>query len=250
MQIRLVPIVLFAATSLLTLKAFDMLLSGEALLEGPKAAHASSTPAEGDKKEGEKKDAAKEGEKKDGEAAAAAPVRPTEHIVPAKGEASAETTLNEKLGEKRRELDTRTKELEMRESLVQAAEKKLDDQSAEKNATQAKAAQAGPQEDAASTQIKNLVVMYETMKPKEAAAIFNSLDMGVMIEVVQHMKPQITALILAKMSTPAAQKLTVEIAKRSSMMMQSGFAASTPASAPARETGPKELPRIDNAPKK
>ena len=245
MQIRLVPIVLFAATSLLTLKAFDMLLSGEALLEGPKAAQA----AEGEKKESAKADDVKSGEKKEGEAMAA-PVRPTEHIVPAKAEASAETTLNEKLGEKRRELDTRTKELEMRESLVQAAEKKLDDKTADTTATQAKTAQAGGSEDdKASAQIKNLVVMYETMKPKEAAAIFNSLDMGVMIEVVQHMKPQITALILAKMSTPAAQKLTVEIAKRS-MMMQSGFAASAPADAPPGKTGPKELPRIDNLQKK
>lgn len=55
--------------------------------------------------------------------------------------------------------------------------------------------------------------MYENMKPKEAARIFDKLDMTVLLGVVQQMKTRKMAPILAKMNSSVAQRLTVELAR-------------------------------------
>jgi flagellar motility protein MotE (MotC chaperone) len=50
------------------------------------------------------------------------------------------------------------------------------------------------------------------MKPKEAARIFERLDMGVLIDVVKRMQPRKMSAVLAAMDPVAAQELTVELA--------------------------------------
>ena len=57
--------------------------------------------------------------------------------------------------------------------------------------------------------------MYETMKPKEAAKIFDRLDIKVLLDVASQIKPQRMSEILAQMSPEAAERLTVELAARS-----------------------------------
>jgi flagellar motility protein MotE (MotC chaperone) len=253
MKLRLIPLLLFAATSLLTLKAFDMVFSGEALLSG-------ATSAQAEEKKQETKTAAAEPAK----TAAEVPKdekphsllegtgndRPKEKITLPQGEESAEAALGERLGEKRRALEDRTKEMDLRENLLKTAEKKLDERMAELKKLEAQLdEQAKVKEEQAGLQIKSLVLMYETMKPKEAAAIFDKLDMNVMIEVASRMKPQVTSAVLAKMTIDTAQKLTTELARRS-------LAADTPVQLSASGGKPqafgntKELPRIDNPPPK
>ena len=58
--------------------------------------------------------------------------------------------------------------------------------------------------------------MYETMKPKEAAKIFDRLDSKVLIEVASKINPRRMSEILAQMSPEVAEKLTVEFATRDS----------------------------------
>lgn len=261
MNLRLFPLLLFAATSLLTLKAFDMVFSGEALLSGASLALAeekkSEKPAEKPVVANTAKPAdappAAEEQKRRSLLEAPPPERPKENIVIPKGEESADTALGERLGEKRRTLDERAKELDLRESLLKAAEKKLDDRMAEVKQIEAKIdGQAKAKEEQVGLQIKNLVQMYETMKPKQAAAIFDKLDINVMIEVASRMKPQMTSQVLANMSTDAAQKLTSELARRS-LQSDMPVALSAPGAAgikPQTLGGSKELPRIDNPPQK
>ena len=52
--------------------------------------------------------------------------------------------------------------------------------------------------EAQAAQLENLVKIYETMKPEEAARIFETLDMPVLLGVVQRMKPARTAPIWRK----------------------------------------------------
>jgi flagellar motility protein MotE (MotC chaperone) len=260
MNLRLFPLLLFAATSLLTLKAFDMVFSGEALLSG-------ATEVRAEEKKPEEKSAEKAAEKpattetakpaeeqKRRSLLEAPPAeRPKENIVLPKGEESAETALGERLGEKRRTLEDRTKELELRESLLKAAEKKLDDRMVEVKQIEAKIDEQGKvREEQTGLQIKSLVLMYETMKAKQAAAIFDKLDLNVMVEVASRMKPQMTAQVLANMTPDSAQKLTTELARRS-------LAPDAPIALSARGSvgpklqpvgNPKELPRIDSPPPK
>ena len=57
--------------------------------------------------------------------------------------------------------------------------------------------------------------MYENMKAKDAAKIFDRLDLRILVEVVNAMNPRRMSDILGLMTPEAAERLTVEIANRS-----------------------------------
>jgi flagellar motility protein MotE (MotC chaperone) len=64
--------------------------------------------------------------------------------------------------------------------------------------------------------LKNIVVMYESMKPKDAARIFEKLDHTVLVDVAAVMKPRKLSDVLAQMNAESAQRLTVDLARRNS----------------------------------
>jgi flagellar motility protein MotE (MotC chaperone) len=127
----------------------------------------------------------------------------------------AEQAILERLQERRTELETRARELEMRESLIKAAEKRLEGRVAELKDLEARinqTVQAKDESDAA--RFKNLVTMYENMKAKEAAKIFDRLDIRVLMEVATQLNPRRMSDILAQMTPDAAERLTVALAAR------------------------------------
>jgi flagellar motility protein MotE (MotC chaperone) len=157
--------------------------------------------------------------------------------IPLDGQPSgAERAILERLQERRQELDARARELDIRESLIQAAEKRMDGQLAELKDTEQRIKAATQQrDDADAARFKGLVTMYETMKPRDAAKIFDRLDIGVLIEMASKIKPQAMADIMAQMSPDNAQRLTVELASKA----QDGRQASS---------NPIELPKIQGQP--
>ncbi len=60
---------------------------------------------------------------------------------------------------------------------------------------------------------RGLVRTYETMKPKDAAAIFDDLDMPVLLQVVDRMREAKAAAILAAMLPDRARTLTAGLAR-------------------------------------
>jgi flagellar motility protein MotE (MotC chaperone) len=104
----------------------------------------------------------------------------------------------------------------MRENLISAAEKRLESRIGELKATEArlqdlqKARQA--KEDGAW---KELVTMYESMRAKDAAKIFDGLDINVLYEVVRRMDPRKASDVIGKMQPKSAERLTVALATRS-----------------------------------
>lgn len=60
---------------------------------------------------------------------------------------------------------------------------------------------------------RGLVRTYETMKPKDAAVIFNDLDMPVLLQVVDRMREAKAAPVLAAMLPDRARALTAELAR-------------------------------------
>jgi flagellar motility protein MotE (MotC chaperone) len=56
--------------------------------------------------------------------------------------------------------------------------------------------------------------MYDNMKAKDAAKIFDRLDMRVLIEVASQINPRRMSDIMAQMTTEAAERLTIELANR------------------------------------
>jgi flagellar motility protein MotE (MotC chaperone) len=127
----------------------------------------------------------------------------------------AERAILERLQERRQELDTRARELDIRESLMQAAEKRMDGKLAEVKETEQRITVATQQkDDAQAARFKGLVTMYENMKPRDAAKIFDRLDIGVLIDVASKIEPRKMSDILAQMSPDTAQRLTVELASQ------------------------------------
>jgi flagellar motility protein MotE (MotC chaperone) len=147
---------------------------------------------------------------------------------------AGERALLERLQERRQELDARARELDMREGMLKAAEKKAETEPA---AQKAEAAKAGPdaqrREETENARFKAVVTMYETMKPKDAAKIFDRLDIKVLLEMASQIKPQRMSEILANMSPEAAERLTVELTAKSGT---------------DRGLNPSNLPKIDGRP--
>jgi flagellar motility protein MotE (MotC chaperone) len=56
--------------------------------------------------------------------------------------------------------------------------------------------------------------MYENMKPRDAAKIFDRLDVGVLLEMASLINPRNMSEILAQMSAGRAEHSTVELATR------------------------------------
>ena len=130
----------------------------------------------------------------------------------------AELDVLQKLTERRKQLEAREKDLDRRQDLLKAAEDQIDRKVAELKTLQTTIQnllqQYNEQED---TKIKSLVKIYENMKPKEAARIFEQLDMPILLDVVERMKEQKVAPILAEMDPSKAKTVTAEMAQRRQM---------------------------------
>lgn len=127
----------------------------------------------------------------------------------------AERAILERLQDRRKELDSRARELDMRETLIKAAEKRLEAKVAEVKQIEAHIdTTKTKQGEAEAARLKGLIAMYETMKPKDAAKIFDRLDMKVLVDVASRIKPRQMAEIMAQMSPEIAERLTVEFASR------------------------------------
>jgi len=125
----------------------------------------------------------------------------------------SEAALLQRLSDRRTELDKREADLALRESLVTAAEKKLDEKTKELAALQAQIATLVDQKQSSeAANFKAIVSMYENMKPRDAAKIFDTLNINVLIKVAQAMNPRKMSPILGAMSSEPAQALTTALA--------------------------------------
>jgi len=139
-------------------------------------------------------------------------------VIPADGSpvpSGAERAILERLAQRRQELDTRARELDIREGLIQAAEKRVEAKLTELKQVESQIAVAAEKKDQAeAARFKGLVTMYENMKPRDAAKIFDHLDLNVLLEVASQINPRNMSEILAQMSAESAERLTVELAAR------------------------------------
>ncbi len=90
-----------------------------------------------------------------------------------------------------------------------AAERRLTARVAELQALQAKLESLeAAREQREEANWHGLVRVYETMKPRDAAVIFNDLDMQVLLQIVDRMKDSKAAPVLAAMQPEKARSLT------------------------------------------
>jgi len=197
-SVRLLPITIFAMSGLLAVKSVELVRAAVPTPESAPAAAASNNPT----------------------ATPSAPQPSPEPMAQPSQDAGpspvsdAEKTVLLELRQRRQELDARDAALAARESVLAAAEQKLTARVAELQALQKKleALDAARKErDDASWQ--GLVKLYEAMKPRDAATIFNDLDMPVLLQVVNRMKEAKAAPVLAAMQPDKARDLTAKLAQ-------------------------------------
>jgi flagellar motility protein MotE (MotC chaperone) len=146
-------------------------------------------------------------EKQEAKAASAAPAPKTS--------GSPESDLYKQLMGRRDQLDKREQEIGEREALVVIAEKRVEKKIQEMEVMKKQLETLIGQASAAQqAQIENLVKIYEIMKPKEAAKIFETLDMPILLGVVQKMKPARTAPVLAEMNPEKAKEITTALTRQ------------------------------------
>lgn len=228
-SIRLLPIVVLAASALLGLKAVGLVTGNGYTLSGVSAVAAlDSAASDGPGYTPEQLMAA--------EAAAAslfdstpASAEPQDELTlmaidstgvqaPLLSQAAeTERILLERLAERRAELDAIAAQLDMRMAVVEAAELRVEERMAELAAIEARInAMIDAREAAQDAQFAGIVSMYEAMRPADAATIFNNLDRLILTQVGKAMNPRKLGPILAKMEPARAQEFTVLLARAES----------------------------------
>jgi len=89
-------------------------------------------------------------------------------------------------------------------------------------------------DEADAAKFKNVVTMYENMKAKDAARIFDRLDLRILVEVSTQINPRKMSEIMAQMTPENAERLTVELANRSNNQ--------------PKTQNPDQLPKIEGKP--
>jgi flagellar motility protein MotE (MotC chaperone) len=124
-----------------------------------------------------------------------------------------EQQLLERLVARRSELEKYEQDLAMRASIVDAAEKRIEERATTLQALESQiSALVDQRQQLEASQFTGIVAMYESMRPKDAAKIFDDLDINVLLRVAKIMSPRKMAPILAQMNPPRAQELTVRMA--------------------------------------
>lgn len=209
-HVRLLPAVMIAGTVLLGLKGFGVVHS--AMAETPSATLvASNTTGDGI-------------------------VAPRDIASDDDNSGSAaETDVLTSLAKRRAELDARARDQAMRENILAATEKRVDAKIAALKLLQTQMTTLLGQRDAAQEkQVASLVKTYSSMKPKDAARIFDGLSDDVLVPVAQAMKSDALAPVLAAMNPSSAQKLTVKLASR--LALPDKAVVAPPATMPAAPT--------------
>ncbi|QUS54739.1 MotE family protein [Pseudovibrio brasiliensis] len=212
MKLRLLPIVVFAGSSLFVLKMLGFFLGDTYPIGAVRVADAqqsASVAAEAEAVQDPNVLPNPSGAREIQVAQNAAGVKnsgvPTNSV--------SELAVLNSLGNRRDALNQREKDLELRAQVLAAAEARLNKRFQELKALEAKIdSEVERKEKQAAEEIMDLVKIYESMKAKNAARIFNRLDLDIMLKVVKQMQPRKMADVLSEMDPEMAEQLTIALA--------------------------------------
>ena len=225
-DIRVIPVVLIAVAGLAVLKVAGLVIDGGYVFDyqpqstkrswaqesfnfptgRPDAADITGSVHEKPKEEAKPAVAAPDVAKPDGTVVYPEQTQPV---------SASERAILERLQSRRQELEARAREIDIRESLLKAAEKRIESRVEELKGVESRISTATEQKsEADAARFKGIITMYEGMKPKDAAKVFDHLEMPVLIQIASQIAPRKMSDILGLMSTEAAERLTVELARR------------------------------------
>jgi flagellar motility protein MotE (MotC chaperone) len=227
--IRLLPVMLAAATLLLGVKVHNVArgligqdMSASPIAEAhaevsgrPAAAKQAAAPASAAPQDATSKSVAPAGH---GDTAKAPPTAASTQPVPAATPSplpsAQEIQVLQQLSARREALDARAEDVDRRSDLLRAGEARLDQKLQElkdlQSLLQGLLKSHDTQQEA---QMRSLVKMYENMKPKDAARIFEELEMATLLQVAERMAERKLAPVMADMNPAKAKAITEELAK-------------------------------------
>ncbi len=238
-RIRFLPLTIFAATLLLTVKISDIWQGVEGIAtDALEVAQASAQIAEDEQPQSLTPNfETSSGPTADQPAVAANPddVTPLEPLevdpfafstsdiaVEAERIASQDPTLLteqeiillQQLSDRRAEIEEREQDLEQRLGLLAAAETRIDNKIRQLRAFKETIENLiVTYDEQQEKKTQSLVKIYEAMKPKDAARIFEDLDMNTLLLVAERMKERKLADIMANMNAGKARDVTVELSR-------------------------------------
>lgn len=125
------------------------------------------------------------------------------------GLSSQEILVLRSLQKRREELDAREGGLETREQAAAAADSRLQEQITELKSVETQIQTLLTAMDAKRDErMTALVKTYESMKPKDAAKIFDGMDDPLLLDIAKTMKPATLAAVLSTMQPKRAEALT------------------------------------------
>jgi flagellar motility protein MotE (MotC chaperone) len=194
---RLLPLTIAAMLALLVVKSSNLVLAATAEPHGaaPREAAAPAKPAE--------------------TAAAGPPMLAEKPPAPAEQPITdSERGLLNDLRQRRQVLEAREAALTAREATLAAVTKRLEGRVGELSALQAQIEALEKQRQGRDeANWRGLVKVYEAMKPRDAAVIFNDLDLPILLAVMDRMKETKAALVLSAMLPDRARMVTAELAQ-------------------------------------
>lgn len=142
---------------------------------------------------------------------------------------AGDLALLEDLSARRAALDARARDIDTREQELALVEQKIAGRVAALKELQGQVEALMRQHDEQQeAQLRSLVKIYENMKPKDAAPIFDQLDMPILLDVIERMKEARVAPILALMDPERAKTVTQELAQRRTLPEQAVAATDAP----------------------
>ncbi len=125
---------------------------------------------------------------------------------------NSEIMILQELAERREALDIRSKEIDKRAVQLKVAEAEI-----EKKLQQLKEYEErlnkliNRYSEQEQENINSLVKLYSSMKPKDAARIFDTMDLEITVAILKGMKPSASSAILSQMNSERAQAVTAEL---------------------------------------
>jgi len=164
-----------------------------------------------------------------------------EQLAQQAGISPAELRIIQSLSARRTELDARDADFATTLPLMVAAEQKLDTKIAALNAIKAEVQTLlGQVDEREQAETARLVAVYSAMRPREAAAVFATLDDSVRLPIAAAMRPRGLSAIMAQMQPAAARELTEKLARRFQAQQLAARAAAAAAPVTPTATAPAQ----------
>jgi len=199
-NVRLMPAAMITVAAVLGLKAIGMAESvaetAAAAAEGAEHAERASEPAH----------------------APAAPAQnqcaaPT--LAEMAGLSAAEVQVLQALGQRREALELRGEQLETQDALMLAAEQRLSERVAELRQLESTVNELlGRLDEEQERRVTSLVDVYQRMRAKDAAEVFDGLEDDVLVQVASRMRQANLAEVMGRMNPDRARRLTQMLADR------------------------------------